>query len=155
MSRRETSALFPKMKPAEGALGFASETAGLDTVHVFLFTADALSAVSIMSTERRVTGDQYLADYDKLHSLLVRKYGKPTTTSESWSNDALRETLSKGSCLQLGFVKFTSMWMTGETNIAISAESMGARVRVQILYASARMMLQQADDLARKDMEGL
>ncbi|MFP2897575.1 hypothetical protein [Corallococcus sp. 4LFB] len=155
MSRSEVSRLFPKAQPEQAMLAYASETAGLKTLHVFMFVDDALSAVSILSDELRSTGDQYLADYEKLHSLLVRKYGKPRTTSETWSSEFLRGTMSKGASLQIGFVKLSSTWMTGETNIQIRAEAMGARVRVQVVYASARLMVKQADDLAQKDMQGL
>jgi hypothetical protein len=145
MTRQEVKKAFPKAKE-EGKFGMAllMPVVSKKATVSFLFTPNRLAVVGVLFNARHLVAEAYLQEFEDLKSTLTKKYGAPIKDTVKWHNKSLFHDNPDhlGTAVQLGHASMMTEWVTGETTIRLTCESDQGTPKVQILYASTRLIME-------------
>ena len=121
-------------------LCYQGEVAGLDCFVFYYFTDGKLSSSGYGVTEEHMNKNGYIDDYDKLKTLLSKKYGKPTDDDVIWKNDLYKDDYQDwGFAVSMGQLVYQSAWENEKTRILLYLRGDNFNVFLGIKYVSKDM----------------
>ncbi len=85
---------------------------------VYVFLDDKLVNSLYLFTDRHSENALYLKDYEKIHTILKKKYGTPSDEQETWLNDSLKGRPDlRRTAIATGQLKLVATWHTKSTSI--------------------------------------
>ncbi len=117
-------------------LGYQGILSGLDVTIYYIFSGDKLVRAKYYFNETHSNDNDYLSDFEELHELLQKKYGK-SETSYIWKNNLFKGDSDRmGIAISNGHLLCYSMWETDITDIILSISGDNNSIQTEIEYSS-------------------
>lgn len=138
MSREEVTALFPSVRPVKTHLGMQTETAGRQSVTIFMFTDIGLAAVIVTFPADRLSGGEYLRDFEELKGTLVSKYGTPSSEGVDWRDNTLfgNDPKRLSTAVLMGHAVPEAKWNLTDSVIHLTCKGGGMKAENTVAYVS-------------------
>lgn len=119
------------------------------------FAGDKLSYVQLRFSKTHFNNNMYIEDYDRIQTLLTKKYGEPKK-DVFWSKDLYRDNpKSYGTALALGHLSMFSTWKLAHTTITLQVTGNNAKVSHVLMYQSNELKKAQKKASENEALEDL
>jgi hypothetical protein len=114
----ETTAIF-KAK-WDDAILYSTKLAGFEASLGYIFVGDKLVRANYDIREKHSNENEHISDYEKLKSLLIKKYGNATDDKVLWLNELYKDDHENyGLAVSIGHLAYYAKWEVGKTEIMI------------------------------------
>jgi hypothetical protein len=127
MTASDVKGAVPGLKSTTNSLGKealakADTVASFPTQVTYTLASDHLFVVQVALATKYTSGARYVADFDRLVTLLSEKYGQPIENDVSWASDAAARLQSDDipSAVVLGQATLEAKWETENTLITLT-----------------------------------
>lgn len=116
---------------------FYDTIAGMSCAVGYVFTDDKLTMVKYLLDHDHSNLNDYIDDYNKLVSLLTKKYGEPYHNAPVWKNSLFKGDYSNyGLAISSGHLVYNSKWNLDRTEIDVLLGGENYKIDFQIQYLS-------------------
>jgi hypothetical protein len=137
-----------KVKDLE-VMRYQQKIINLDCAIDYFFAANKLSRTRFCFTADYPDKNDYLQDYQKIKTALVRKFGRPLEESMKWQDTSYKDDFNSwGEAVSLGQLELSSRWLTPQTEITANLSGADEEILLTVEYAGL-----QLKELARKSEE--
>ncbi len=110
---------------------------GLSCNILYVFANDLLVRTKYIFTNEHANKLEYQADYIKMKTELLKKYGKPKTEKMVWTNEWYKEKPSEwGNALALGHLTEYAIWETPTTKLTLYILGENSKIEFATEYNS-------------------
>lgn len=160
MSKDEVRATEPT-KPAyesENALGYRGELVESECMIYYEFDEKGLARAAYMIDHSDDGHD--ILDYNKVKTLLTRKYGDPKEdemdlTTGVYRLPQIKQTLALGTAIAEGAVSLKTCWETADTYIGLACRGVKGNAQVAVMYNCLDARNRASESSAERDLEKL
>ena len=118
-------------------LAYSVEVAELKAYAVYSFIDDTLESAGYIFVEEHSNDNMYIKDYEKVKSILIRKYGEPSEDALRWSNDLYKDREDDyGFAISAGHLTMIATWHVDRTTIALALSGDNYEISHVVLYVS-------------------
>ncbi len=151
----EKAKLIAKIKDDE--LEYEEQLAGSHCNVFYIFNDnDKLISGLYFFTKQYENPQLYLQDYNKFKTLLVQKYGKPSSDLQTWNhNTPPTEKHNYGQAVADGDLALNAVWETANSTIKIKLISMDKRPSLQIVYTTRTLDEMENKENLKKALDKL
>lgn len=133
-------------------LGYEGQLAGMSVEVGYGLYDNVLVDGIYMIKERHINPNDYIADFERLKTLLTNKYGNPTLAKMTWKNELLKDQPGLyGIAVGSGHLIFGALWQTPESQIFLVLQGDNFQPELTLLYSS----LDYAHLAEQPDLNGL
>ena len=119
------------------SLVYSVEVAGLEAYTVYSFIDDTLVFAGYVFAAEHSNDNLYIKDYEKVKSIISRKYGEPSKDDLRWSNDLYRDREDNyGRAISAGHMTMTAIWHVEGTMITLGLSGDNYEISHFVSYAS-------------------
>jgi hypothetical protein len=116
---------------------YSTKISGKDFLLIYQFIENKLAIAGYMLDEKHTNKTDYLADYNEIKELLIKKYGEPAEDQQEWKNDLYKNNTAKwGTAISVGHLSYTSIWETPNTTINLALHGDNFEIQCGVLYNS-------------------
>ena len=116
----------------------------LDTTLIYEFTNNSLTSAAYFFNAQHTNPQSFYIDYNKIHDLLIKKYGNPVRFEKVWKNDLFKGDVENyGSAIMSGHLDIFALWETKSTNIIHASTGDNLEVQHIIRYESKQNIEQE------------
>lgn len=124
-------------KEEDGFLGYLETVAGFSTVLIYVFVEDRLVRARYDFTQRHSNKNEYLADYETIKQILLKKYGKPDSNERIWSNSLFQNDPQQyGLAVARGDMFQMAEWSLPKTEIVLVLSGDNFEIHLVAEYVS-------------------
>jgi len=119
----------------------------LDALLAYTFCNEGLCTTTYFLAESHSNNSLYIDDYEKIKSVLEKKYGKPLIDSENWENDSKEKSYAdkKGDALYYGYLNYSTYWVLDRTIIYMSMSKDNNSIKTSVSKLSTELSPIKAD----------
>ena len=135
---------------------FKSSVANLQCFIHYYFTEDDKLALGVYDfAEEYTNSNKHIDDYNRIKSVLTKKYGKSFDLPEiTWRKDLYRDDPSRyGRSVSLGYHTYMSKWDTNDTDIILFLGGDNFKVNLTVRYESKSFYKQFLKSFEKKDAD--
>lgn len=142
MSREQLRSCISKTEThqGEGYLWCTGTFAGEDVDMIFDFIDDKLSSVHVRVKAGSIINQAYVFKFFKFENLLIGKYGEPLRKIRKGSPDPY---ISDADAIFMGIGKYSSFWLTADSEITLLLHGYDYEMHLWIEYASVKLANQK------------
>lgn len=130
--------------------------AGMPCDVYFSFTDNLLTLGAYSFTQKHTNRNDYINDYNKLVSLLTKKYGEPSENKPLWRNSLYKGNYEEyGFAISMGHLVYKAKWHTPLTDIELSLSGENSEIDLFLIYTSAKYASQRQSAEENKELIGL
>lgn len=137
-------------------LVYRGRLANLNAVFGYHFVNGRLCRGSYMFEEKHTNRNAYISDYERINTLLKKKYGEPIVDYSRWLNDLYRDDSQQwGLAVSIGHLGFITEWATERTHIKHMLNGDNFKVTHGLIYddKTAKKATEKAKE--ESDLKGL
>ena len=124
----------PLFKKANGIM-YKDVLAGIDFTVMYQFVDGKLVAGAYDSQAKHTNLSDYIEDYNKIVSLLIKKYGEALREDINWKNNLYKDDPQHwGTAVSVGHLSFFSIWKTERSYISAGLDGDNFKISHSILY---------------------
>jgi hypothetical protein len=121
---------------SDNAIIYLTKLAGFDAKLGYVFAGDKLVRANYVIDKEHSNQNEYISDYEKLKSLIIKKYGEPVRDHTVWSNDLYKgDSDNYGLAVSIGHLAYYATWDAGKTEIGILLTGDNYKIYSMIEYA--------------------
>jgi len=142
----------------EGADGFAykGKLLNFNVLIIYRFLDNKLSEGIYSFEEKHMNDSDYIADFNTIKELLIKKYGAPYFDTYHWKNNMYREDIQRhGTAISMGHLILLSKWETDRTNIDMILKGTNLNISHGLLYKYKNTDALKSKDAEKKDLNNL
>jgi hypothetical protein len=152
---RATEASAPAYE-SENALGYRGELMGTECMVYFEFDAAGLARAAYMIDDPDDAKD--IEDYNRLKSLLTKKYGEPKDAGMVLTKNVYRlpkidPTIDLETALAEDVVRLKTWWQTEDTYVALVCRGQKGNVQLAVMYNSLKSRTRAERETEIRDLE--
>ena len=118
-------------------LSFKGKDHGLDAYIDYYFFDGKLGRAEVTYTQKRTEPQVYLDDYIELQDKMNKERGQATQDQVIWKRSIYRDDPERwGLAAMMGFVEFTSVWVTPSSAIRLVFDGYDVKARMKMVYSS-------------------
>ncbi len=139
MSKKEIlrSEKLKKQHENQDNLIFKGEVAGLNTVIMYSFFKGKLAGGYYFFNVKHTAKNKYIDDFIAIDHLLEKKYGKPISKKDKWSNSLYKDRPEGwGMAISLGHLAKLTAWETESTKIEHIIHGDNFKINHAVMYSS-------------------
>ena len=119
------------------SLAYSVEVANLEAYAVYSFIDDTLVSAGYVFTEEHSNDNMSIKDFEKVKSILLRKYGQPSEDVLRWSNDLYKDQEDYyGFAISAGHLTMIATWHAERTAISLALSGDNYEISHAVLYES-------------------
>lgn len=128
------------LPPYDLAISYKEEFEGSDVEIGYMFNADKLVLAGYAFTERHEDNALYVKDYEKIKTVLTKKYGPPAQDTEIWTDETKKvEPKEYGNAVAGGALVLQSSWSAPRTYVFLTLKGDGGGAILTALYYSSEL----------------
>jgi hypothetical protein len=128
------------LPPYDLAISYKGKFEGSDAEIGYMFNADKLVLAGYAFTERHEDNALYVKDYEKIKTVLTKKYGSPAQNTEIWTDETKKvEPKEYGNAVAAGALVLQSSWSAPRTYVFLTLKGNGGSATLSALYYSSEL----------------
>lgn len=145
------------MKIKEGVIAYKTKIAGFDAALYYEFVNDQLVNACYMFDIQHTNENDYIDDYEKLKTLLTKKYGSPISNDDMIWKDTLYQNKQDeyGFAVSIGHLVYLTKWETEDTLIDLHLSGDNYKIYLFISYTSKNLKYLLEKKQEEENMSGL
>lgn len=129
---------------------------GLPTVLSYSFEDDQLTAACYAIQDAYTNKRDYITDFDKLRSLVGKKYGAPSRDDQIWRNVQFKSNpLQWGAAVQLGHLSYVAEWHTNSKSIRVTLGWVNDALDFAVRYTNPKFVAAGGSTPEQRTLMGL
>ncbi|MBN1345999.1 MAG: hypothetical protein JXQ73_25150 [Phycisphaerae bacterium] len=152
----ESQEKAPRIRDLGDILVYSDRVAGLPAQVGYVFADGKLVIGKYRFTVEHVNGNAFLDDFDKIHILLEKKYGKAKTCESFWRRDLYRSDATRwGMAIAVGDLSRYAVWELADTTLCLALSGDNFEISLVLEYSSRAHEALYRDSLTRTNSDGL
>ena len=141
----------------EDTLVYEDTVMGIEAVVLYNFVNKQLFSGTYLIQEQYRNKNNYIDDYQRLKSALIKKYGKPVYDEENWKNPLYKDDLHEyGFAVSIGHLVYRAEWikfMKDERKVRIFIGLTGENYKINSGVVYADVLLEKFYNEQQKEKE--
>lgn len=134
----------------------SDNVAGMPCNVMFSFTNGELSGGLYSFEQKHTNRNDYIGEFNKLVSLLTKKYGEPSENNPIWRNSLYKGDIEEyGFAISMGHLVYRAKWITPLTEIVLDLSGENSQIDLYLIYTSSRLEAKRVEAEENKDLIGL
>lgn len=129
---------------------------GLNVNFLYNFVDDRLVNATYLFNMKHSNPNDFIDDYDKIKSLLTKKYGPPIIDNIDWRDDLYRQEPSKwGLAVSAGHLAYKAVWELDNTTIATTLRGDNYKIEHGIYYGDRDARSKMRERIEKQSLDKL
>ena len=141
-----------KIQKVDDLLVYKSTIAGLSTYVAYIFVNDQLVRAKYIFEEPHTNKNMHIVDYEKVKSIISKKYQQPIQDKTIWSNSMFKtKPESRGLAVSMGHLAYFASWGSDRTQIWLALDGDNFDVSFVAEYSSVALAGLETAEKEAKD----
>lgn len=146
-NKRDIKSKIKGLEESENMMTKETVIANLDATLVFGTVKDQLSYIGYLFNEEHTNKNLFIKDFEKVKSILTKKYGEPTGDFINWNNDLYKDNPQDyGTSVAVGYTEYTAYWKLSDTDIILKLKGDNFKINMLVKYASFPALVEENKD---------